>query len=1186
MNNNEGQTSGSKAILVVGYYRTGTSALSGALTETGVILANDADANEHNPKGYFEATTLIQFDTDVLAALGAVWSDVKFLPDGWVERADIQDFRRRLEKILHEKFLDASVFGIKHPHLCRLFPLYQRVITDMGIDLTVLHTHRSPLEIATSQKKKNNLSRSHALLLWASYVIDAERNARNLPRAWVFYEDLLTDPTGTVARALGEIGVIPPNNLNRNIQFVTKSLLRSKPVEPGGLYGPITDIVRNIDSAIRHRADSLVWDDLRAAVIDITSFLEEVGQSGNRVVNGVGMPSELDVIRAGRLATGGKIISHPLRPTERADDAEKTRILDQIAALAPAPALRIIVAIPAGREEVVGRTLESVKSNWIQPREVILITDSSAVIESNWRVERCMSNGKMSARIAMLMLSGPTQSGDPDIDYAAILNAGDMIEPDAIARFSLTIRTDDMTSVGMAYCDEIVSVPENSWIRFKPDWDIHRLRESCFVGDWVWYSVPVLRSLGGFPATKFQDHTDQKPDGIDYQGAEEYAYQFMLYENGLVGKRIPEALFVRTAESRRDGVPLQAALINAVSAIDRHLDRCGIKAKARTAQLPGTFEIEFDPDQNSGNGIVIGLDCTGFNMPEIHEASGRLLKDMAPHDTLVYLDDGPASTVSARNYLDQIIKEVVPQYTSIAVLPVGRHIGETIKLLLEKAEKTGARYVGVVTPEAEPTRDDWFDVMRRRLDAVPECAAIGVRHYFQEGEIARLIGPVLFGSPSRVGNGRDAQNPGPGGWLAATQPVCALEGPGVVMRVDALQSVKIAIEKADTWVDVCDLLRRSGFKILWCPSVAMKLPAPAPTDKEIQKAAGKPYETALHHPALSVIGDPLLSEARFGLIAQAPGLSHENLISGGAESHVLYAARTLRKSGRCSASWCAEPIDPYSVNRLQNHRWVRINPDHLFDGAKDFVGLWTKPPESDHHKIVKAATQCIGTSSGIVRLLSGMGAKRLKCAPPLLSESAWRNLDFSSSPQMNSRVRTLWVDEIGATPDLMREIIAETAEHLSWIVISDTETVFPGNVTVIKKPTAEDGWAALFVAMHPHMLIRPTSGAPWRDRHLPLMAAAGGTAILQGNDLESPGSGIGIHVVDHDTKAAWMKALRKLCLDRRYDEILADAAKAHDDVMRLSPWIESYIDSASTQNYIVYSRILSMSRSRTVTMAA
>ncbi len=82
----------SDAIFIVGYYRSGTSALSGALTRAGVKFYNDADPNEHNPLGFYEIPELIQYDVDLFSRLGVDWTDVRGLPPGWTERADLSAY--------------------------------------------------------------------------------------------------------------------------------------------------------------------------------------------------------------------------------------------------------------------------------------------------------------------------------------------------------------------------------------------------------------------------------------------------------------------------------------------------------------------------------------------------------------------------------------------------------------------------------------------------------------------------------------------------------------------------------------------------------------------------------------------------------------------------------------------------------------------------------------------------------------------------------------------------------------------------------------------------------------------------------------------------------------------------------------------------------------------------------------
>ena len=98
-----------------------------------------------------------------------------------------------------------------------MLPLYEKAARQAGTECFAIHIFRDPWAVAASQARKNNLSRAHALVLWASYVTDAERLARHLQRAWLTYEDLMATPAVVlkrVERALGiSLGTDDPEKL-------------------------------------------------------------------------------------------------------------------------------------------------------------------------------------------------------------------------------------------------------------------------------------------------------------------------------------------------------------------------------------------------------------------------------------------------------------------------------------------------------------------------------------------------------------------------------------------------------------------------------------------------------------------------------------------------------------------------------------------------------------------------------------------------------------------------------------------------------------------------------------------------------------------------------------------------------------------------------------------------------------
>ncbi len=1081
-------------ILIAGYYRTGTSALSGALAEAGVTVLNNTEANEHNPRGFFEDTALIQLEMDVLAALGSIWSDVRFLPEGWIERPDMSIYLERLTELVEKKFGAAPLFAIKHPHICRLAPLYRRALAAAGVTPLAIRTHRDPYVIAASQKKKNALPRAHALLLWASYMLDAERNMRGIPQTLVLYEALVEDQVSTVRTALAALGITSGAEVRG---FVTKTLRRSTAVAASGLYRPLAQLVADVERAVIHGAVPDVWDELRARVSDLGAFLAEIGETRNRIVPGIGSAIVAQNRRQATALTSGAHAGHRLRPPERTDEAARMRILARLETIA-AVSLAVFVVVPEGTSRQRGATLEAVRAGWRQPDKLVILEVGGEEARLESAAVMCPSDAVLAEELCRRL------NAERDTDYVAVLNAGDMIEPDAIARLVLAASTAGKPPA-MLYCDEIVASAEHPWIRTKPDWDIHRLRESCFVGDWVWYASWALATIGGMRK--------------DYPGAEEYEAQLRVAERTLPVLRVPEALFVRCPGSRRDAVPLETAIANAMRAIDAHLARAGVAARAQAGRFPGTFALEHEPVEMP---MVIGISCEGASGAAVHAAATRVLAAMRAGDKLVYLagklpPDDPLAT-----YLSRVTNEVVPAHRNVLVRRRAENLGDIVRDLASLVEDSG--FVAVIDARARPERDDEFDVLRRILNGSKEAAIAGVRAYYREGEATRLQGPLLYGAAARIGAGRDAENPGPGAWLVAMQRVCAVDGPCVVVR-KAGGEFMARIAGLASWSEICEAAAALGLATLWCPALKSEIPPPeqAGKDPEVTAAARCAYRPEFHHPALSMIGDPILLESRLGLVEESPR-DLGNLISGEPDCHVVSIVRGLRRRGLTTASWAPDGIDPYSILRSvrAGRRWVRINPNYLWEEVRGFTAVWTRPPATAEHKLVKAASCSLATSAPILRALAGMGARRTRLLLPALDRSLWERMTF---PPHEKRV-AVWIDERIRVPWLV-EMISATREHFAWAVVSNAELALPGDVAKLRRPTFEDGWRDLFASLRPGLLVRPTPDAHWLDDHVLLMGAAAGCSIFAGRESfsERLHAAMDVTWLASDRPRLWIKAV-------------------------------------------------------------
>ena len=317
----------SDALFIVGYYRSGTSALSGALQRVGVKLFNEADPNEHNPMGFYEIPELIGFDVDLFNRLGVEWTDVRGLPEGWSERADIASYLVRLDEILRRRFTQADpIWGLKHPHLCRTLPLYERAARQAGHTPHVVHIFRDPWTAAASQQHKNGLTRAHALLLWMSYVTDGERHARHMPRSWLTYHELLAEPAAQLRRIEQDTGLglsaLSTDGMAEAAGYLTAQLNRSEPLPREDLSRPLRDLVTRTWEAIQARdIRPELWDGFAEETADMVGFLTEIGASRGRVIPSFGGGGGLTATAA-QAGPGAQ-----LRPAERADEGGKQRLL-------------------------------------------------------------------------------------------------------------------------------------------------------------------------------------------------------------------------------------------------------------------------------------------------------------------------------------------------------------------------------------------------------------------------------------------------------------------------------------------------------------------------------------------------------------------------------------------------------------------------------------------------------------------------------------------------------------------------------------------------------------------------------------------------------------------------------------------------------------------------------------------
>jgi glycosyltransferase involved in cell wall biosynthesis len=201
-----------RAVVVAGMHRSGTSAVARAMSLFGFDLPKDIYPPRYdNPLGYWEPRRVIEAHDAFLEAVDFSFDDVLPLPDGALDSEAARALEARLLEILADDYGDSRHFIVKDPRICRLVPIWLRVLRRFEAEPSFVLVLRNPLEVAASLKARRSApSGTKSLLLWLRHVLEAERDTRGHPRSFVAYEDLLRDWQTAMRRIAGDLSIVWP----------------------------------------------------------------------------------------------------------------------------------------------------------------------------------------------------------------------------------------------------------------------------------------------------------------------------------------------------------------------------------------------------------------------------------------------------------------------------------------------------------------------------------------------------------------------------------------------------------------------------------------------------------------------------------------------------------------------------------------------------------------------------------------------------------------------------------------------------------------------------------------------------------------------------------------------------------------------------------------------------------------
>ena len=120
--------------LILGVHRSGTSALSGVLTQLGHDPGRGLiEPNPFNERGYFELESLNRLMDEALQSIDRSWDDFRPLPVDGMSMPSMMSIRIELSKLLATEYDLSQPCLMKDPRVSRLLPLCLPVMDEQGL---------------------------------------------------------------------------------------------------------------------------------------------------------------------------------------------------------------------------------------------------------------------------------------------------------------------------------------------------------------------------------------------------------------------------------------------------------------------------------------------------------------------------------------------------------------------------------------------------------------------------------------------------------------------------------------------------------------------------------------------------------------------------------------------------------------------------------------------------------------------------------------------------------------------------------------------------------------------------------------------------------------------------------------------------------------------------------------------
>ena len=219
----------SRAILVVGAGRSGTSAIARAIQALGVELGDNLKPpTDKNPTGFFEDRDLLRIAKQVRSALGLRTECVALIGQQQWAAPTLEPLRQAAVETIEKRFARYPLWGFKYAQTLRMLPFWEQVAERAGVQLSFVVAARSPLSVARSRSKLDPLRgvQEKTDLEWLVNVVPYFRQLGRYPFVVVDYDLLMADPRGQLERMAEQLQIPLDDQARQGIEEYAGAFLR------------------------------------------------------------------------------------------------------------------------------------------------------------------------------------------------------------------------------------------------------------------------------------------------------------------------------------------------------------------------------------------------------------------------------------------------------------------------------------------------------------------------------------------------------------------------------------------------------------------------------------------------------------------------------------------------------------------------------------------------------------------------------------------------------------------------------------------------------------------------------------------------------------------------------------------------------------------------------------------------